>query len=136
MSHRVRPRRRAVATAILAGVGLGSVAVGATGCGPRSIFEWGSYEVSVYSLYAGETDVQGQIRLISEEIERTVARDRLVPPGKYAHLGYLYYLSGNSAAAAAAFRAEKLAFPESEVLMDHFLTRLESDDTGVSEDAS
>ena len=80
----------------------------------------------VYGMYADPDgyDTAAVMRLLVEQIRETEAAGRRVPPGVHAHLGYLYSLAGKPDAAATHFKAEKEQFPESAVLMDHFLSGL------------
>jgi hypothetical protein len=47
-----------------------------------------------------------------------------VPPGVHAHLGYMYYLSGNAEAAFDEFATERALFPESATFVDGVFERL------------
>lgn len=96
------------------------------GCGPTTLYEWGGYEPSLYLMYiqAGEFNVQETLAGLAQEVEKTNADGRLVPPGKYAHLGYLSYMAGDTAAASGYFQAEKQAFPESAKFMDRMLEQV------------
>jgi hypothetical protein len=61
---------------------------------------------------------------LAREIKRSEENHRRVPPGKHAHLGYLYAQAGQTELARLHFRAEKKLFPESAVFMDRLLERL------------
>ncbi|MCK4874050.1 MAG: DUF4810 domain-containing protein [Phycisphaerales bacterium] len=99
--------------------------MGLLGCGPGTIYDWGSYEGSVLRMYTSENfSVETEIRTLSGEVEEAAREEKLVPPGKYAHLGYLYYLTGDHDAARRSFEAEKAAFPESAAFMDRMLEQL------------
>ena len=96
------------------------------GCGPSTLYDWGGYEPSLYVMYiqAGKFKVNEALADLSQEVEKTNAKDLKVPPGKYAHLGYLSYLAGDTAAASGYFQAEKQAFPESAKFMDRMLEQI------------
>jgi hypothetical protein len=100
----------------------------ASGCAARQpeIYRWGIYEDVVYDMYVrpGAADPYTQIVKLSEDIERTHAEGKRVPPGVHAHLGYMYYLSGDTAAAVEQFMAERELFPESVTFIDGILQRL------------
>lgn len=100
--------------------------VGLAGCGPGPIYEWGRYEDSVRRAYSRGSvgDVSAQRQALEGEIVKTEARGRKVPPGKYAHVGYLCYVTGDKAGASRYFQAEKKAFPESARFVDQMLGRL------------
>lgn len=99
----------------------------ASGCAQQPpIYRWGIYEDVVYNMYVkpGAADPYTQIVKLSEDIERTHAEGERVPPGVHAHLGYMYYLSGDTAAAVEEFMAERELFPESATFIDGILRRL------------
>jgi hypothetical protein len=94
----------------------------------NSIYRWGHYEESVYSVCHGaETiDLAQDVQVLSQELDRAQSEGRRAAPGIHAHLGYLYYLSGNTGAAEAQFEAEKSIYPESAVFIDGMLRRMKS----------
>lgn len=111
--------------AILAGAAMAVVL--ASGCAQQPlIYRWGVYEELVYEMYAkpGKADPGTQVARLAEDIARTQAEGKRVPPGVHAHLGYMYYLQGNSDAAYAEFVAERELFPESTTFVDGILRRL------------
>jgi hypothetical protein len=118
----MRPRRSVVAAAM--GCALLSVAVG--GCGAKTYYDWGSYEQSVQHLYSPKSEatvIQDRQKLM-EEVHKTETDGKKVPPGKYAQIGYLCYLTGDKIAAASYFGSEKKAYPESAKLMNDMIARL------------
>ncbi len=96
----------------------------AAGC-RRDLYSWGPYEDSVYSLYlrADEYDVPVHVEWLSRHLGQAESEGENVPPGFHAHLGYLYYLSGNDSAAVEHLEAEKAKFPESAIFIDGLLER-------------
>jgi len=103
--------------------------LGASGCADPSTpdrYYWGSYEACVGALCRNPSGehLQEEIRSLSGDIEKARIRGRPVAPGVHAHLGYLYYLSGNYESAALEFTAEKELYPESAVFMDGTLARM------------
>ncbi len=93
----------------------------------RPLYYWGHYEAVVYQDYAkpGKLTPEAEAKLLEEDIQRAAATGRAVHPGLYAHLGYLYYQSGNLEAARKAFVQEKTLFPESAPFMDRLLGKLQ-----------
>lgn len=93
-----------------------------TGCAssPPAMYAWGSYELMLYATYAapGSVGIDEQIDLFENELSQAA---HPMPPGWYAHLGYLYEQAGRLELARDAFLAEKADYPESTVLMDRFL---------------
>lgn len=99
----------------------------AAGCQDNHLYSWGTYEGSIRSMYADRGTgfkPQEEVARLAGEVRKTVEENRKVPPGKYAHLGYLCYVSGDMKAARSYFDAEKAAFPEGGKLVDRFVERL------------
>jgi hypothetical protein len=107
---------------------LAAIAAGlAAGCAEQpQIYRWGVYEQVVYDMYAnpGTADPETQVIKLSEDIARTQSEGKRVPPGVHAHLGYMYYLAGNSDAAVEEFASERDLFPASAVFIDGVFERL------------
>lgn len=105
------------------------VAVPLTACQGTSLYEWGGYEASVYEVTrsAGEVDVAAEIERLTQVVVRSRERDKPVPPGLHAHLGYLYSLSGDLDSAVAAFESEKEQYPEATVFVDGVLARMRAE---------
>jgi hypothetical protein len=98
-----------------------------SGCTRKQpIYRWGVYEPLLYDMYAkpGKADPGTQVAKLSEDIERTKAEGKRVPPGVHAHLGYMYYLQGRPDDAQAEFETERELFPESSTFVDGILKRL------------
>jgi hypothetical protein len=95
---------------------------------PKTIFAWGHYEESVYHVCrgAGTFDLAQDIQILAQDVDRARDTGQQVAPGVHAHLGYLYYVSGNVGAAIAQFHAEKLLYPESAKFIDGMLARLKT----------
>ncbi len=87
---------------------------------PTTQYFWGNYEDLIYSSYnkPGEMDTPTQISLLEEDIQKADAAGKPLPPGFYAHLGYLYILAGNLSQSSAAFETEKQRFKESELFVN------------------
>jgi len=96
----------------------------------HSLYYWGSYQGQVYNMYneLGEAPPERQVEMLEADMERARSKGRPLPPGYRAHLGYLYYQLGKYDLAKQSFEAEKAAFPESTVLMDRFIKKLEGGD--------
>jgi hypothetical protein len=90
-------------------------------------YRWGIYEDHVYAGYAnpGNMSPRDSADLLEADIAETLSNNQKVPPGVYAHLGYLRYLAGNVDAAKAHFDKEKQTFPESGVFIDTLLANLQ-----------
>ncbi|MGH8497448.1 MAG: DUF4810 domain-containing protein [Methylococcales bacterium] len=94
-----------------------------TGCARPSLYDWGSYEDSLYLRYADQDFSQAESYL-SQSIPRTAHPSR-APPGVYADYGFLLYRRGDYAGALQYFEKEKKAFPESSALMTKLSDRVQ-----------
>jgi len=93
--------------------------------GTHGLYQWGSYEDQVYAMYnsSEKTSPQEQLAKLEADGEKARAGNRTPPPGYYAHLGYLYFETGNPERAVASFQNEKTLFPESRSYMDRLIDR-------------
>jgi hypothetical protein len=93
--------------------------------GTHGLYQWGSYEDQVYAMYnsAEKTSPQEQLAKLEADGEKARAGNRTPPPGYYAHLGFLYFETGNPERAVASFQNEKTLFPESRSYMDRLIAR-------------
>ncbi len=98
------------------------------GCAvPTGLYDWGRYEQSVHAVVFNPqrpADLHTERELLAEEIRVSLENHRRIPPGKWAHLGYLCTLTGDNHAARKHFIAEKTLFPESASFMDFLIGRL------------
>ena len=97
------------------------------GCQDGRMYSWGSYQASVRQMYSkqpADFKVGDQILRLTKEVKNSESQHKRVPPGEYAYLGYLYYLSGDTKAARTYFDAERTAFPEGAQFMDRLIVRL------------
>lgn len=107
--------------------GLAAVLV-LSGCaGPKSVYYWGHYEQNVYDMYIApdKATAEAQVEEMEADFERARAAGKPLHPGFQAHLGFLYFQLGKFDLARRSFESEKVAFPESAVLMDRFIKKLE-----------
>ncbi|MEC4678137.1 MAG: DUF4810 domain-containing protein, partial [Nitrospirota bacterium] len=72
----------------------------------------------------GKADTETQIVKLTEDIDKAYAAGKKVPPGLHAHLGYMYFLKGNTGSAHKAFEMEKTLFPESTTFINGILKRM------------
>lgn len=109
--------RRLITTSAL----IGTLATAA--CAPTTLFEWGNYEPALYA-YSQNPERRGLYQeALEKAIERGRARDA-VAPGLLAELGYLHMEAGETVEAVRYFQEERSRFPESAVLMDRVIARL------------
>ncbi len=110
----------------------------AAGCvvGPKDQYYWGNYEALVLAMYAepGSADPKMQIEKLTSDLQQAENSGKPVPPGLYAHLGFMYAMNGNVSQAEAALIEETKRFPESTVLIEGMLARVKKNQ-GVSDAA-
>jgi hypothetical protein len=98
-----------------------------TGCisAPQNTYHWGQYEQLLHDMYIdpGKATPVIQIEKLSTDIQQAEALGKPVPPGVYAHLGFMYSLEGNTTAATNAFDTERSLYPDSQTLIDGMLKR-------------
>lgn len=100
------------------------IALLCTGCTARAHYDWGSYNETVHRMYTSGPDYEigKDIEILGSELSRS--QPEKIPPGKAAHLGFLYSIRGENDRAREYFSLEKKLFPESAVLMDRLIARL------------
>lgn len=111
---------------IFAAILTATVLLGACGGGNRNLYYWGYYEDAIYDMYVepGKTTIAEDILRLEEQIEKTDASGKSVPPGLHAHLGYLYTTQGDYSTALVHFQMEKAKFPESAHFIDGLIERM------------
>jgi hypothetical protein len=84
----------------------------------QPLYYWGSYENQVYSYFKGEP-IEKQIQALEEDLAKAKSKNQNTPPGFFAHLGFLYEKTGNSAKATEMFEKEKIAYPEANIFINN-----------------
>lgn len=108
--------KKLVASAILVAVCAGCAA-------PKSRFEFGSYDQSLYRYTkSGEARAE-YVEALEKAIAKGKSTNRLAP-GLMAELGYIKLELGDQTAAIALFEAEMAAFPESSIFMQRIIAGL------------
>ena len=66
------------------------------GCKNPSIYYWGNYEEQIYGMYAAPDQVtaEAQIDVLLADQEKARSKNKPLPPGFHAHLGFLYFQLG------------------------------------------
>lgn len=99
----------------------------ASGCAPRhkNIYYWGQYEHLLHDMYInpGKAAPDVQIDKLNTDIQQAADNGKPVPPGIYAHLGFVYATQGDGVRAKAAFNQEKEMYPESSQFIDGLMKR-------------
>lgn len=99
------------------------VAIVASGCKTTEPqYYYGQYSNTVYSyLTANDVTVEEQISVLEEIIQTAASKNKHVAPGIHAHLGMLYFETGNNELGVSHFKQEKSLFPESTQYIDFLL---------------
>ncbi|ENW82876.1 hypothetical protein F909_01152 [Acinetobacter sp. ANC 3929] len=104
------------------------MAIGLVGCaaGPQPLYSWGSYTQQTYLMYNAPEKATPNTQMIKleAEIEKAKAKNLAVPPGLYAHLGLLSLQQNNAQKAVEYFQLERQVYPESTILMDRLLQKM------------
>lgn len=103
------------------------VLLGACASKDNMLYHWGSYQEQVYEgfqIESGNTSPDKQLQKLQEEQQKAASTGKALPPGFRAHMGYLYFQTGQTDQAAMAFESEKKHFPESATYMDLALNKL------------
>lgn len=88
------------------------------------MYYYGNYSDAVYSYFkADETPVSQQITILEEVIAQAQGKGKPVAPGVHAHLGMLYFESGNNDQGINHFEHEKTLFPESAEYIDFLINK-------------
>lgn len=99
-----------------------------SGCANQQtrLYQWGSYENQLYENYSnpGKFNAADQIIKLEQDIEKARAENKSLPPGYYAHLGYLYFQDNKADKAMQSLQTEKNLFPESAVYMDRLISQV------------
>lgn len=96
-----------------------------SGCARPHYYEWGSYNASVYRMFNEPENfvLDNELEQLAAEIEQ--GRQDRIPPGKAAHVGFLYATKGDRGNAKRYFEMEKRLFPESSALMTRLIHKAE-----------
>jgi len=82
------------------------------GCATQtSLYEWGSYESTVYKHFNNESP-EAQIQILEKNVTAAAKNGKLLPPGFYAHLAFLYGKVGQPGKMNEMLALESSAFPE------------------------
>ena len=100
-----------------------------TGCATPTMYSWGHYEDLIYVSYEAPDKMppEKQIEVLEADYQKARSKNKPVPPGFHAHLGYLYYQIGKVAEARSEFATEEANYPESKVFMDRLMSSLDKE---------
>jgi len=98
-----------------------------SGCATDTVkYHWGPYETLIYHEFInpGKAAPELQIDKLQAGIREAKGRNKPVPPGYHAHLGYQYLKAGRPDGARLGFENEMRLYPESSVLMKRFIAKI------------
>lgn len=88
------------------------------------MYYYGTYSEAVYSYFkADKISVSEQISILEQIIAQAQGKGKPVAPGIHAHLGMLYFESGNNDQGINHFEREKALFPESTAYIDFLMNK-------------
>lgn len=116
--------RPAATRVMLVGLLLASLA----GCvsGPGTLYAWNGYDDKLNKAYKSPDKAAEARTELEEGVRRAEANGQKVPPGVLADIGTLYLQAGNRNQALAYYSRERSAWPESRLLMDALIRRLQN----------
>lgn len=86
------------------------------------LYYHGAYNKAVYAYFkADDTTLEDQIATLQQTIQAAAKAGKPVAPGIHAHLGLLYFDTGNADLGQQHFEQEKVLFPESAQYLDFLL---------------
>lgn len=92
------------------------------GCsGPKTLYQWETYQAQTYEYFKGEEAREAQVEALERDLQKIKSTGKAVPPGYHAHLGMLYAGLGKDDQMVQQFNTEKALFPESASYMDFLL---------------
>lgn len=110
-------------SAVLSVIVTSSILLGGCATKDTSLYYWGSYEELIYEMYVepGSAPASLQVAKLEEDILKSDALGKKIPPGLYAHLGMMYAADGKAGLAQEALLKEKALYPEATTLIDTLL---------------
>ncbi len=92
----------------------------------RDQYYWGAYESMVHGSFETKegTDPEAQVQRLGVQIDEAKEKGKAVPPGLYAHLGYMKHLSGDDPGAVEALTMEKTHYRSATVFVDRLIASL------------
>lgn len=89
-------------------------------------YYWGDYENMVHGSFETKdgTEPEAQVQRLSLQIQEAEGKGKAVPPGLYAHLGYMKHLTGDDPGAVEALTVEKTLYPSATIFVDRLIASL------------
>ena len=87
------------------------------------MYYWGSYSSNLNNYYKNPGEREKFVERLHKDMEKAEQKNQ-VPPGIYAEYGYMMLETGNTEQAVAYFGKERDKWPESSILMNKLIERL------------
>jgi len=93
------------------------------GCQSPGVYYWGHYESVIYDMYnkPDKASPEQLAAILEQDEQKAASKNKPLPPGFHAQLGYLYAQMGKTDLARQQYEKEKQMYPESSVLMNRML---------------
>ena len=93
-------------------------------------YYYGTYANNVYGFFkADEVSIDDQILALEEVVSQAESMGKPIAPGIHAHLGMLYFESGNAEKGVVHLQHERALFPESQHYIDFLLASHERENS-------
>lgn len=93
------------------------------GCQSPDVYYWGHYENVIYDMYnkPDKASPEQLAAILEQDEQKAASKNKPLPPGFHAQLGYLYAQMGKTDQARQQYEKEKQMYPESSVIMNRML---------------
>ena len=93
------------------------------GCKSPDVYYWGHCDSVIYDMYnkPEKASPEQLAAILEEDAQKAASKNKPLPPGFHAQLGYLYAQMGKTDLARQQYEMEKQMYPESSVLMNRML---------------
>lgn len=94
-------------------------------CAPPTLYYWDDYSDTLYALKnePNEAHLSEHIESLQSIIKESGEKNKRVPPGIYAELGYWLAKAGRGKESVVFFQLEMQTYPESKLLMDNVIAQ-------------
>jgi hypothetical protein len=98
------------------------------GCAPETYFYWGDYSETYYSYKKSPSDetMTKHINSLIDIVNTSSLRNKQVPPGVYAELGFYLIKKGKEKEGFQYFDKEIRLYPESRIFIEKLKSGLQS----------
>lgn len=111
----------------LATVAVGACAtallVGCASSGPAPLYHWGNYTAHSYDHLRQAQPAAAQLARMQQQLDQAASQSLPMPPGFYAHMGWLHAQLGQRSEALQAWQREQQQFPESAAYLQTLMAR-------------